>query len=596
MEVLEPIAGDHVRPHRRGHAGAHAGGGPAAPPASGFATSFDLFGGAEALDDLCDLSNQCSRILNRARAALGPERTASMDVTLSALAPLFDVSRPVPGGAASSGGAPRESEGSVDDGMGPAYGPVRALVSKAQRKAEALAAELSEARAAEAAAAEAAAQRGAAAAGARVGSGGGSPEIEEEGEEEEEEEEEEGGVGGGWEKVEGREPEWAAHWRAAAERCLGEVCSGQVMLLLQDARSLSAVARWGPGRLRRGDGAARARVWWGVATFQAGARPGTALAATSPSLGLSAATSGHARLVGPAHRAPPQVRPPPGRRHGVARRRRGHRAHPAPPGGQRGSTPLPLHLRLLNPHPVIAARALAVPPPGALRPAGRALRAQKPRCPFLLPAHRPRWHPPGPRPLPSARQPQAQQMVADLEAVGAAFVGPLREAAAPATVAGGARTSGGGGAAAGETVAGRAGALAAALELEKDQATARVRDALREELFVLVLVVLHREGRLSGPPPPAAAAAEAGSDDASAGSGGSDGGGAPAAAGEAGDTAAGAAPAVAAGEPAKRAEAALAGAAPHAGPAAVGRAAPAAAAALGGAATQAQQPHAEKAD
>jgi hypothetical protein len=292
LEALEPIAGDHVRPHRRGHAhgaGASAPGGAAAPPAAGFAHSFDLFGGAEALDDLCDLSNQCSRILNRARAALGPKHTATMDVTLSRLAPLFDVTRPVPGEASSGGGGGRESEGSVDDGMGPAYGPVRALVSKAARKAEAMRGELSEALEAAAAAAAAAAARAAAAAAARRGSGG--SEIEEE-----DEDAAGGGIGGGWEKVEGSdgadggaEPEWAARWRAAAERSLGEVCSGQVMLLLQDARSLSAVARcehararvWGGRSGRRAGGGCLTAAWWGATRPGAGRR-GSGLRRSEP--------------------------------------------------------------------------------------------------------------------------------------------------------------------------------------------------------------------------------------------------------------------------------------------------------------------------
>jgi hypothetical protein len=111
-------------------------------------------------------------------------------------------------------------------------------------------------------------------------------------------------------------------------------------------------------------------------------------------------------------------------------------------------------------------------------------------------------------------QGQAVRMVEDLGAVGAAFAAPLQEVAAAVAGAGagtagaaGAAAADGGGAgggeeagAAGPTPAARAANLAAQLGGERDQAAARVRDALRELLFVLVVVALHREGRLSGPP------------------------------------------------------------------------------------------------
>lgn len=62
----------------------------------------------------------------------------------------------------------------------------------------------------------------------------------------------------------------------------------------------------------------------------------------------------------------------------------------------------------------------------------------------------------------------------------------------------------------------QAQALAEQLGGEREEAVARVRDALREQLAVLVLMVLHRDGRLSekgsGGAVPAEGAAECGAD------------------------------------------------------------------------------------
>jgi len=363
LEALEPLAGDHVRPHRRARHAHHA-------PTHGFAHSFDLFGGAEALDELCGLSNDCSRILNRARAALGEAQTAKMDTTISRLAPLFDVPSGA-GGAAAGGDGDGVGEGGMgeeEEGfMGAAYGPVRALVSKARRKAEQMRQEL---------AAAAAAQAAAAAAGQRSERQGSStseiePAVDAVGTGEEQ--------GGGAAVAAADTPaERLQRWRAAAERSLGEVCSGQVMLLLQDARSLSAPARYG---------------------------------------------------------------------------------RPLDDGME-----WPLH----------DAQAVAL----------------------LL-------------------QGQAARMVRDLHSVAGAFIAPLQEAAGGAPVADadaagaepssidaeGGREGAAAAAAAPLTLAAGASLLAAQLESERDQAVARVRDSLRENLFVLVLVSLHTQGKLSGPPP-----------------------------------------------------------------------------------------------
>jgi hypothetical protein len=217
----------------------------------GFARSFDLFGGAEALDELADLSNQCSRVLNRARATLGPEKTAHMDATISRLAPLFDLGVGAEGGGGGGAGPAEEGEGEEEGGCD--YGPVLALVSKAERKADLMHAELL------AAAAEAEGRRlrkeeqqeGRGGSGGAVGGGGAAgggaqataPEIEPAGAAEGAavQQQAEGPSAGAAEEG---GPEWLALWRAAADRSLGEVCSGQVMLLLQDARSISALARW----------------------------------------------------------------------------------------------------------------------------------------------------------------------------------------------------------------------------------------------------------------------------------------------------------------------------------------------------------------
>jgi hypothetical protein len=64
-------------------------------------------------------------------------------------------------------------------------------------------------------------------------------------------------------------------------------------------------------------------------------------------------------------------------------------------------------------------------------------------------------------------------MASDLSAVGDAFVSRLRAASSALPAA---------------------GALAGALSAERDNAVGRVRDALREMLFVVLLASLHREG------------------------------------------------------------------------------------------------------
>ena len=363
LEALEPLAGDHARRGRR----------TGAAPAAGFPHSFDLFGGAEALDDLCALSNECSRVLNRTRAALGPDKTAGMDAALAALAPLFDV----PDGRGGAAGQQAAAPGGQGGGEGEdAYGPVRALVAKARTRAEALAAGLPPLVAAAAAPAPAPVDQGARDAGGGEGSGAGG-----------------GGGGGG-------EPEALGTWRAAAERSLGEVASGQVMLLLQHARSLSAPARFGR----------------------------------------------------------------------------------------------PLDDGVEWPDEAEAAAAL--------------LRAD------------------------------AVRMVADLRAVEAAFAAPLAALAASAAARGAAEagaaagagaaseiepaesSGGGAGAAAASAVARLQGLAAAAESLcvrlagDADQAVARVCDALREQLFVLVLAAQHREGRL---PPRGAGSGGGGGDPTKAG-------------------------------------------------------------------------------
>lgn len=254
MEALEPLAGDPPGPRRPGDP-APPRERPAARDAGGFAHSFDLFGGAGALDELCELSNECSRVLNRARAALGPEKTSTMDETLTKLAPIFDAD-----GARGSGGAGAGGSGSGENGdraerrESEGYGPVVALVNRALKKAELMQSQLlaeaeqqqqeqerrrqeQEQKQQQRAPQQQQDEQ-------RRGSSGGVSEIEPA--------ESESGAGEGDEAGDGEgasgdaaEPEWAALWRAGAVRSLGEICSGQVMKLLQDAKSVAAPARSG---------------------------------------------------------------------------------------------------------------------------------------------------------------------------------------------------------------------------------------------------------------------------------------------------------------------------------------------------------------
>lgn len=84
---------------------------------------------------------------------------------------------------------------------------------------------------------------------------------------------------------------------------------------------------------------------------------------------------------------------------------------------------------------------------------------------------------------------QAAGMACDLRAVCAAYTSRLRVAASALP---------------------EAGPLAAALDGECANAVSRVRDALREMLFVVLLASLHKEGRLAAPKPGAAAESASG--------------------------------------------------------------------------------------
>jgi hypothetical protein len=179
-----------------------------------------------------------------------------MDETLSELAPIFDILTPLPGdasavdngggdawdGGGSAAGAEQRGHGWEREGWGYAYGPVAALVAKAGRNADEMREDL--AAAANVAAADEAARRDAGE-GAQPQGQDAAPGNQQQQQQQQQQAGDTGEMG---------EPAWYAAWRAAAERALGEVCSGQVMLLLQDVRSLSAAARWACSlRCGRGD-------------------------------------------------------------------------------------------------------------------------------------------------------------------------------------------------------------------------------------------------------------------------------------------------------------------------------------------------------